>query len=122
MDGDPAAEEVDALTHAHEPESNRPVVGRNKTQPGIGDGEVERVVSSSQLHGRLPGAAVLDHVVQSFLHDSVETKRHLRWNGRRHTGIAKVNGDAVLVTDIAADGSDRSHQPEGFKFRRMKLV
>ena len=113
MDRDPAPEKIDALTHADEPESSRRVFGRNETQPGIGDGEVKCFVSSSQLHGRLPGAAVLDHVVQSFLHDSVKTERHLGWNGRWHTGMTEIDRDAVLVADIAAEGSDRSNQPEG---------
>lgn len=122
MNRDPATDKIDPLAHAHEPESNRPVVGRNEPHSGIGNGQIERAAAARELDVCTPGATVLDHVVQGFLHDSIETKRYLRRNRRWDTLMAEINGDAVLTADVTANAVNRRNQPQGFELRRMELM
>ena len=99
MNHDFSADDVDPFTHSDNADAGAGTTGhrRGEPVPGIGDAEVDDTVGRHQLHPGLARPAVLHHIVQPFLDDSVEAQGDLRRDVLRHVAVLEVHLQIVLA-------------------------
>ena len=75
-----------------------------------------------QGNGRVSRRAVLDDILQGFLHDPVKSQGDFPWKRCRDVLALNVNRDAMPVGQLLTEPGRRLGQSQEFESRGVKVV